>query len=81
MNVVHIGLPKTGSTTLQNTLFAEQQHFAYLGKSENLYRDQPSPANSDCAYPAQCLPLGLEGKLLFGSAVLPSDRRDCEVQA
>jgi hypothetical protein len=42
MNIVHIGLPKTGSTTLQNTLFVEQQHFAYVGKSKsrNLYQDE-----------------------------------------
>ncbi len=39
MNIVHIGLPKTGTTTLQNALFAKQDQFAYIGKEQNLYTD------------------------------------------
>lgn len=37
MNVVHIGLPKTASTTLQNRLFARQNKFAYAGRINNGY--------------------------------------------
>lgn len=37
MNVLHIGLPKTGTTTLQNSLFGEQDHFDYIGKSNGCY--------------------------------------------
>lgn len=37
MNVVHIGLPKTASTTLQNRLLAEQTKFAYVGRINNGY--------------------------------------------
>jgi hypothetical protein len=40
MNLVHIGLPKAGSTTLQNRLFAEQNYFAYIGKSASSYPSQ-----------------------------------------
>ena len=39
MNIVHIGLPKTASTTLQNRVFAAQDQFAYIGKTDNLYSD------------------------------------------
>jgi len=37
MNIVHIGLPKTGTTTLQHALFPAQQRFAYIGKVNNVY--------------------------------------------
>jgi len=37
MNVVHIGLPKTATTTLQNRLFSEIQDFAYVGRINNGY--------------------------------------------
>lgn len=33
MNLIHIGLPKAASTTLQNAAFISQQHFAYFGKA------------------------------------------------
>ncbi len=39
MNVIHIGLPKTASTTLQNRVFAPNQHFTYLGRINNGYAD------------------------------------------
>lgn len=37
MNVVHIGLQRTGNTTLQNSLFARQDHFVYIGKRNDLF--------------------------------------------
>jgi hypothetical protein len=44
MNLVHIGLPKAASTTLQNTVFVEQQQFLYLGPfghmSNNVFSDR-----------------------------------------
>src|SRR3954469_23917647 len=39
MNVVHVGLPKTASTTLQDRLFAAQNAFAYVGRIGNGYRN------------------------------------------
>ncbi len=41
VNLIHVGLAKAASTTLQNTVFAAQQHFAYVGKSRNRELDQP----------------------------------------
>ncbi len=38
-NLVHIGLPKGASTTLQDRLFAPQERFLYLGRVKNGYRD------------------------------------------
>lgn len=38
-NLIHIGLPKCASTTLQDRLFAPQQHFLYLGRIKNGYVD------------------------------------------
>jgi hypothetical protein len=38
-NVIHIGLPKCASTTLQDRLFAAQQRFLYLGRIKNGYCD------------------------------------------
>lgn len=40
MNVIHIGLPKTASTTLQNRLFATQSKFAYVGRINNGYANE-----------------------------------------
>jgi hypothetical protein len=40
MNMVHIGLPKAASTTLQNRLFANQPHYAYVGRIDNSYRNE-----------------------------------------
>jgi hypothetical protein len=37
MNIVHIGLPKTGTTTLQHALFPKARRFAYIGKIDNAY--------------------------------------------
>jgi hypothetical protein len=37
MNVLHIGLQKTASTTLQDTVFAEQDQFVYLGPLDNKF--------------------------------------------
>ena len=39
MNLIHIGLPKAASTTLQNRLFATHRHFAYVGPIDNGYRN------------------------------------------
>ncbi len=39
INVIHIGLPKCASTTLQDRLFAPQKRFLYLGRIKNGYRD------------------------------------------
>lgn len=39
MNVVHIGLQRTGNTTLQNALFSEHDRFFYIGKKNDLYPD------------------------------------------
>ena len=38
-NLIHIGLPKTATTTLQNNVFARQSRFAYLGKVQNNHPD------------------------------------------
>ncbi len=38
-NLIHIGLPKCGSTTLQDRLFATHERFVYLGRIKNGYRD------------------------------------------
>ena len=38
-NLIHIGLPKTATTTLQNNVFARQPRFTYLGKVQNNYPD------------------------------------------
>ncbi|MEA2978774.1 MAG: hypothetical protein QOF09_597 [Alphaproteobacteria bacterium] len=40
MNIVHIGLPKAASTTLQNRLFATLRHYAYVGRIDNGYRNE-----------------------------------------
>jgi hypothetical protein len=40
MNIVHIGLPKTGSTTLQNNAFAARRDFVYVGKYKNAHTDE-----------------------------------------
>jgi len=37
MNLIHIGLPKTGTTTLQNAVFPRQTRFSYIGKINNRY--------------------------------------------
>lgn len=37
MNLIHIGLAKAASTTLQDGLFARQGRYAYLGKVHNKY--------------------------------------------
>lgn len=39
MNVIHIGLAKAASTTLQNRLLSQQNTFAYAGKINNAYTD------------------------------------------
>src|SRR6188472_4404605 len=39
VNLVHIGLAKTATTTLQNHVFTRQQRFRYLGKIANGYSD------------------------------------------
>jgi hypothetical protein len=41
VNLVHIGLPKAASTTLQNTVFSAQRKFAYIGKSHDKDLDGP----------------------------------------
>jgi hypothetical protein len=38
-NLIHIGLPKCASTTLQDRLFAPNEKFIYLGRIKNGYRD------------------------------------------
>jgi hypothetical protein len=38
-NLIHIGLPKCASTTLQDRLFAPNGTFIYLGRIKNGYRD------------------------------------------
>lgn len=40
MNFVHIGLPKTASTTLQDRLFVQQSEFSYVGRVNNDYRHE-----------------------------------------
>jgi hypothetical protein len=40
MNVIHIGLQRTGNTTLQNALFSRQNHFAYIGKRNDLFPNE-----------------------------------------
>ena len=40
MNLIHIGLPKTASTTLQDRLFSKQDKFVYLGRFKNGYLSQ-----------------------------------------
>src|SRR5262245_7382300 len=37
MNLIHIGLPKTASTNLQDRLFSQQDKFLYLGRFKNGY--------------------------------------------
>ena len=37
MNIVHVGLPKTGTTTLQHAVFPAQSRFNYIGKVNNCY--------------------------------------------
>jgi hypothetical protein len=37
MNIVHVGLPKTGTTTLQHAVFPAQHQFTYIGKINNCY--------------------------------------------
>jgi hypothetical protein len=39
-NLIHIGLPKCASTTLQDRLFASQNRFIYLGRIKNGYQDE-----------------------------------------
>jgi hypothetical protein len=39
MNVIHIGLPRTGNTTLQNSIYARQQRLFYIGKRDDAYPD------------------------------------------
>ncbi len=39
MNVVHIGLERTGNTTLQNAIFSQQESFTYVGVRNDLYPD------------------------------------------
>lgn len=41
MNLIHVGLQRTGNTTLQNSLFAQQTHFFYIGKRRDLYPNEP----------------------------------------
>lgn len=36
MNLIHVGLPKAASTTLQNTIFVGQRDFCYIGPFNNL---------------------------------------------
>jgi len=38
-NLIHIGLPKCASTTLQDRLFSPNPSFIYLGRVKNGYRD------------------------------------------
>lgn len=38
MNLIHIGLPKTATTTIQNTVFSDQEKYHYLGKRNNSYQ-------------------------------------------
>ena len=42
MNIIHIGLPKCASTTLQNRLFARQQAFSYVGWINKGHRNDES---------------------------------------
>jgi len=37
MNLIHVGLPKAASTTLQDGLFSRQNRYAYFGKVHNHY--------------------------------------------
>lgn len=37
MNLIHVGLPKAASTSLQDNLFARQDRYAYFGKVRNRY--------------------------------------------
>lgn len=39
MNVIHIGLPRTGNTTLQNAIFSQQDRLFYIGKRNDAYPD------------------------------------------
>lgn len=39
MNIIHIGLPRTGNTTLQNAIHARQQRLFYIGKRDDTYPD------------------------------------------
>lgn len=39
MNVVHVGLQRTGNTTLQNVLLSRRPEFFYIGKVDDLYPD------------------------------------------
>lgn len=39
MNLIHIGLQRTGNTTLQNAVFAWQDGFFYIGKRDDRYLD------------------------------------------
>jgi hypothetical protein len=40
MNVVHIGFERTGNTTLQNSIYARQDKFIYIGARNDLYPDR-----------------------------------------
>ncbi len=40
MNIIHIGLPRTGNTTLQNAIYARQQRLFYIGKRNDAYPDR-----------------------------------------
>jgi hypothetical protein len=39
MNVIHIGLPRTGNTTLQNSIYDRQERLFYIGKRNDAYPD------------------------------------------
>jgi hypothetical protein len=39
-NLIHVGLPKTATTTLQDHVFASQTRLNYLGKIGNAYADE-----------------------------------------
>lgn len=40
MNLIHIGLPKAASTTLQNNIFRAQERFVNFGKVNNTYQNE-----------------------------------------
>lgn len=40
MNLIHIGLPKTASTTIQNNIFCAQKRFVNFGKINNSYQNE-----------------------------------------
>ncbi|MFA7318072.1 MAG: hypothetical protein WC029_11035 [Sulfuricella sp.] len=56
MNLIHIGLPKAASTTLQSNIFRTQERFANFGKVNNTYQNEVAR--------------GLIGRILFQDSVV-----------